>query len=195
MNDANGRESALITAIRTGDLVRLESLAASGAIDVDAADENGWTALCWAASRGNATAIDILARAGADVFKAGEDARTPYKIALAASHKEAADRLRKLEQAAGSDRERASSGAGEGRLYCKAYRVADLSRFPQWAAITSDGSIGSDEIVFLHQNYVVTRSIWHEKEPVLQNVTAEWRAFCEQDLGFKVPDDFDLMAV
>jgi len=192
---ANGKESGLIPAVKTGDLEQLAALIASAALDVDAVDENGWTALCWAASRGDTAAIDLLAQAGADVFKSGEDARTPYKIALAASHGEAAGRLREQEEAAGSDRQRVSSRAGEGRLYCKAYRVADLSRFPQWLVLTGESAPGSDEIVFLHQNYVVTRSIWHEKETVLRNVTSEWRTFCEQDLGFRVPDDFDLLAI
>lgn len=183
---------SLIAIVKANDLERLNELVQQGA-DVDVVDEHGWTALCWAASRGNTAVVDLLCRAGANVFKTGEDQRTPYKIALAASHRETASRLRDQEEAAGSDRERVSSRESEGRLYCKAYRVADLSRFPQWSAMTTSAALAPEDIVFVHQNYVVTRSIWHDKDVLSPHVTPEWRAFCDDDLGFKVPDDFDLM--
>jgi ankyrin repeat protein len=185
-------DSTIIEMVKANDLERLNGLVQQRA-DLDAVDENGWTALCWAASRGNSAAVDILCTAGANVFRTGEDKRTPYKIALAASHRETAKRLRELEEAAGSDCERISSRESESRLYCKAYRVAELIRFPQWSAMTNDAAPGPEEIVFVHQNYVVTRSIWHEKDVLVQNVTSEWRVFCANELGFKVPDDFDLM--
>lgn len=187
-------EATLIAAVQANDLERLKSLLARGDT-VDAADENGWTALCWAASRGNRVAVDVLADAGADVFKCAEDRRTPYKIALAASHRDTARRLRELEQIAGSDVDRISSRENESRLYCRAYRVAELSRFAQWNALCSDSSLAPEDPVFVHQNYVVTRSIWHDRDTVLSEVTPQWRAFCDQDLGFKVPDDCDLMSV
>src|SRR5262249_204036 len=143
--------------------------------------------------RGNTAAVDILSHAGADVFKVGEDRRTPYKIALAASHKETATRLRDLEAAAGSEQDRTSSREGERRLYCKAYRVADLSRFPGWRPLSGEAVLAPDDVVFLHQNYVVARAIWQDKDVLLPNVTPEWQRFCDEELGFKVPDDFDLM--
>lgn len=185
-------ESTIIAIVKANDLERLCALVQQGA-DLDAVDEHGWTALCWAASRGNTAAVDMLCHAGGNVFKAGEDKRTPYKIALAASHEDTARKLRDWEKAAGSDRERVSSRQSEGRLYCKAYRVADLSRFPEWSAMTHHAALAPEEIVFVHQNHVVTRSIWHDKDVLLQSVTPEWRVFCDDDLGFKVPDDFDLM--
>jgi ankyrin repeat protein len=186
------KEATIIALVQANDLERLHSLVQQGA-DLDAADENGWTALCWAASRGNAAAVDLLCHAGANVFKAGEDQRTPYKIALAASHRDTAKRLRELEEAAGSDRERVSSRQSEGRLYCKAYRVAELSGFPQWSALTKNAALAPEDIVFVHQHYVVTRSIWCDKDLLSHDVTPAWRAFCDDQLGFKVPDDLDLV--
>jgi hypothetical protein len=56
-----------------------------------------------------------------------------------------------------------------------------------------DATLTPEDVVFLHQNHVVTRSIWQDKDVVLQNVTPEWRTFCDDTLGFKAPDDFDLM--
>jgi hypothetical protein len=184
----------LLQAIKADDVAMLRTLIGEGA-DPDECDENGWTALCWAASRGNSAAVEVLCEAGANLFKCGDDHRTPYKIALAGSHREVARQLRELERASGSDLRKTSSGDNEGRLYCKAYTVAELSRFPQWPTLTGGVSVESDEPVFIHQNYVVTRSIWHDKDLLLTDVTAGWRAFCEQALGFKVPDDLDLIAV
>lgn len=186
------KETTIIAMVKANVLEGLDGLLQQGA-DLDGVDEQGWTALCWAASRGNSAAVDMLCHAGADVFKAGEDKRTPYKIALAASHRDTAKRLRELEEAAGTDRDQVSSCESEGRLYCKAYRVAELSRFPQWSTMTSHAALAAEDIVFVHQNYVVARAIWHDKDVLLQNVTPEWRAFCDDDLGFKVPDDIDLM--
>ena len=184
----------LLQAIKANDGETLRTLIREGA-DPDECDENGWTALCWAASRGNSDAVEILCDAGASLFKCGDDQRTPYKIALAGSHREVARRLRDLERASGSDLQKTSSGDSEGRLYCKAYTGAELSRFSEWSTLTGGVSIDSDELVFIHQNYIVTRSIWHDKDLLLTDVTAGWRAFCEQALGFKVPDDLDLIAV
>jgi ankyrin repeat protein len=186
--------STIIAMVKANDLEKLNDLVRLGA-DVDVVDEHGWTALCWAASRGNTAAVDLLCHAGANVFKTGEDQRTPYKIALAASHRETARRLRDLEEAAGSDRARVSSRESEGRLYCKAYRVADLRRFPQWDAMTNNATLAPEDIVFVHQNYAVTRSIWHDKEVVAQNAPPEWRVFCDADLAFKMPDDLDLITI
>ena len=191
----SNNELAIIGAVKANDTEALTALLARPAADPDEVDENGWTALCWAASQGNLTAVEILCRAGADVFKCGEDQRTPYKIALAASHRAVAQRLRESERATGSDLDLTSSRENEGRLYCKAYRTAELSQFPHWSALTTGEALAQEEPMFIHQNYVVTRSIWHDKDIVLANVTEEWKTFCDQHLGFRVPDDFDLLAV
>jgi len=86
-----------------------------------------------------------------------------------------------------------SSRESESRLYCKAYQVSDLNRFPGWSAMTNSVVLAPEEVVFVHHNYVVTRSIWHDKDVLLQQVTPEWQTFCDDDLKLKVPDDFDLM--
>lgn len=188
-------ESAVIAAVKANDTETLAALVVGPAADLDSVDENGWTALCWAASQGNLPATEVLCAAGANVFKCGEDQRSPYKIALAASHRAVAQRLREAERAAGGDLDRTSSRENEDRLYCKAFRAAELSQFPHWMQLIAGEAPAPEEPVFVHQNYVVTRSIWHDKDIVLANVTDEWRTFCVRTLGFRVPDDFDLLAV
>lgn len=190
-NTPVGEMESIIAVVKADDLAALRSHVRSG-LDLDAVDENGWTALCWAASRGYEAAVDVLCEAGADVFKTAEDLRTPYKIALAAAHVPTARRLREIELATDPEAARASSLETEGRSYCKAYPAEELLRFPQWSQLAIGHSMSTGESLFIHEDYVVTRSIWHEQDVVLNSVTPQWRAFCEQSLGFKVPDALDL---
>jgi hypothetical protein len=46
--------------------------------------------------------------------------------------------------------------------------------------------------VFLHHDYTVTQLGWRN-EKVLFDVTEEWKTFCHEQLGYHVPDDFDLI--
>ena len=43
------------------------------------------------------------------------------------------------------------------------------------------------------QDLTVTQSMFHNENVIMGTVTPQWRAFCTTELGFKVPDDFDLM--
>ncbi len=187
----------LIEAVKAGDSHQVETALASGA-DVNAAGpEQEWPALNYAAGRGDLGLVERLVQAGADVFRTGRDKRTPYQIAVAAGHAAVARYLAKAEASAGGDKERISSRQSETRPYCKAYYLKDLRRFAGWAqayagpeAVTG---LSDDSVVFVHQDLTVTQSMFHGEQVVLDRVTPDWRAFCVTDLGFKVPDDFDLM--
>lgn len=193
-------ELQIIEAVKEGNIARVRELIGSGA-DVNQQDEQGWAPLNFAASKGDLTIAKLLLEKGADVFQAGQDNRTPYMIALAASHLETAKLLREVE-------DQASDGklARPERSYCKAYYLKQLRTFPGWQKEEGNWRAGmagareedadpltSEGIVFIHEDYTVTQSMWPGENAIFTNVTPEWRAFCASELKFSVPGDLDLI--
>ncbi|HSR70513.1 MAG TPA: ankyrin repeat domain-containing protein [Acidobacteriota bacterium] len=169
--------------------------------DVNALDEQGWTLLNWAAGQGNLEAVKALLDRGADVHKRGSDNRTPYLIALAAGQAETARFLGEAEEESGGDSTRTSSRQSERRAYCKAIPLGALREFSDWTEPSGDGENGAqgqeasdDDIVFIHQDYSVTRSVLHGDSVIFSSQAPEWKFFCRESLGFEVPSDLDLMA-
>jgi hypothetical protein len=78
------------------------------------------------------------------------------------------------------------------RKYCTAYHLGDLRRYPSWSSEAQD--LSDDDVVFLHQDYTVTKSIWAGEDVVFDNVTDQWKEFCNTQLQFAVPDALDLIA-
>lgn len=195
----NLTNTPLIEAVRSGEASKVKDLINSGA-DVNQPGEQGWTPLNWAAGKGYLEITTLLVENGADVFKTGRDQRTPYMIALAAGHAGVVQFLGQAEDSV--------KGEKPGRLqrvYCKAYHVQDFRRFADWkesrinwkttddADKGADAEFADDDIFFIHQDYVVTESIWANENVIFNNVTPEWQDFCHSVLGFKVPDDLDLI--
>jgi uncharacterized protein len=196
------KNTPLIEAIRSGQLDTLRELLASGA-EVNEQGEQGWTPLNWAAGKGDLDMVKLLVENGADVFKIGRDQRTPYMIALAAGRVEAAKFLLQTEdQVEGRNLNRPT------RRYCKAYHLRELRQFPSWNENLINGkekkernedkkdddpTFSDSDIVFLHQDYTVTQSMWHGENVIFSEVTSMWLEFCSQVLAFKVPDDLDLI--
>jgi len=193
----------MIDAVKAGDLEIIQQLIASD-IDINQQDEQGWTPLNWAAGKGDITIVNLLIEKGADVTKVGRDLRTPYMIALAAGHAEVVKLLREAERNVGVSSQRE-------RLYCKAYHLGDLRQFPYWAESkinwkekggkkesddteSEDKEFSNDGIVFLHQDFTVTQSMWINENVIFNQVTPEWEQYCTNTLKFKVPDDLDLIA-
>lgn len=189
----------LIDAVKTGQLAKVEEVLNSGA-DIHQQDEQGWTPLNWAAGRGDLEIVRLLLDRGADVFRVGRDRRTPYKIAVAARHVEVARLLKEAEQAV-------NGNGGDSSLtnYARAYLLGDLRKFSGWreekikkaAPADENGSsseLSDSDVVFLHQDFTVTELIWPGENVIFNQTTPEWQQFCEQELKFKVPDDFDLIA-
>ena len=188
----------LIEAVKTGQLAKVEAALNAGA-DVQQQDEQGWTPLNWAAGKGNVEIVSLLLDRGADVFRTGRDQRTPYKIAVAAKHTDVARLLKKAEQAAN-----AASGDAKSRDYARAYLLGDLRKFSDWreersGTIPADENgnsheLSDDDVVFLQEDFTVTELIWPGENVIFSQTTPEWIDFCTQELQFKVPDDFDLIA-
>lgn len=185
-------ESALIEAVRAGEVGRVERLIRAGA-DVDQQDEYGWTPMSHAAGRGDLPMVRLLAESGADVFKAGRDQRAPYKIAVAAHHVEVARYLKEAEGRVG--------GARAGELpYCEAYALEELRKFPRWPwreiEQKDDGGSGRPAnagVMFVHEDFTVTESVWDGRNVIPDQAEPCWKEFCRDALGFRPPDDIDLI--
>lgn len=191
----------LIDAVKTDQLAKVEEVLNSGA-DIHEQDEQGWTALNWAAGKGNLDMVRLLLARGADVFRVGRDQRTPYKIALAAKHAEVARLLKETE-----DKANGTSGDSSVKNYARAYLLRDLRKFSDWreekinwketVPASENGNspeLSDDDIVFLHQDFTVTHLIWPGENVIFNQVTPEWSSFCAQELQYRVPDALDLIA-
>jgi hypothetical protein len=198
----------LIEAVKGGDTSKVLKLIEAGDDVNGHGDEQEWTPLNYAAGKGNLDMVKLLVDKGADVFNVGRDRRTPYQIAVAASRVEVARYLQVAEEKAGGDKDKISSRAWEDRPYCKAYHLRDLRRFPQWtesridwkdkedeeeASADGDKEFSDDDIVFIHQDFTVTQSMWHDENIIFNAVTPAWKEFCQSELEFRVPTDFDLI--
>jgi hypothetical protein len=198
-------EMELVEAVKSGNRDSIKELIESGT-EVNRQDKQGWTALNWAAAKGNLDVVELLLQHGADPFEVGRDLRTPAMIALAAGQAEVVRVLRQKEaQLKGQD-----AGQSE-RKYYAAYHLGDLRRYPAWAenklnghAASNNGQAGEGEqaesqglsdndVVFLHQDYKVTKSIWSDEDVIFSDVTEQWKDFCKTELRFAVPDELDLI--
>ena len=200
----------LIEAVKAGDYETAEKLIEKG-VDINQQDQQGWTPLNFAAGKGSLSLVKLLVEKGAEVFRTGRDLRTPYMIALAAGRVEVVKYLRAIEQTyPGKKME------GSQLKYCKAYQLGRLRKYPAWneSRIVRrqnnqdtnetdrlnpsnkrfvDGSLTDDKVVFIHQDYSVTDSIWHNENILFAGVDAAWKKFCTDVLMFKIPDDLDLI--
>lgn len=187
----------LLESIRAGNLAEVEAALAKD-LALNAQDEYGWTALCWAAGGGNADIVRTLLARGADIGLCGQDQRTPYLIALAAGHRDAAQLLAQAQQRLRSGAGKHTDGSEQQRPYCRAYPLAALQQFAHWPR-SGDGERAAmpaqdaDAIVFLHRDFSVTGSIWAGESVIFDDVSDDWRTFCVQQLQFSAPTDLDLL--
>lgn len=187
----------LIEHVRAGEHAKVEALIKDGA-DVNQQDDQGWTPLNYAAGKGDLPMVKLLVENGADIFKVGRDQRDPYLIALAAGRVSVARYLRDLEASYPGEKPQRPE-----RAYCKAYHLQDLRGFPCWSESrinwkSAEGGDASaapfpeDKVVFIHQDFTVTESMWHGENVIFDQVDSDWVEFCTHALEFKVPDDLDL---
>ena len=84
--------------------------------------------------------------------------------------------------------------------YCKAYPIAKLHEFSDWAKYyrgpeKAVDSVNSEEdYLFLQENFTVTKGIFLDEEIVFDNVTSEWEDFWKNTLNFEVPADVSAMS-
>jgi hypothetical protein len=94
--------------------------------------------------------------------------------------------LKEAEQAA-------NGGSDDSSLtnYAQAYLLGDLRKFSGWREEKTE--LTDSDVVFLHQDLTVTQLIWPGENVLFNQQTPEWQQFCEQQLHFRVPTDFDLV--
>jgi hypothetical protein len=178
-------EPQLIEAAKAGDVNRVQALIEDG-VDLEQKDDYGWTALNWVAGRGDSAIVLLLLKAGVNAVNSGRDLRTPYQIALATAQVEVASLLQQAEQNSGITSEISA------RPYCKAYPVKVFDYNPVgWFARQA---LADDAVVYLHQDFSVTASMWHGEDVVFDRVSEDWRSYCRDRLGFHVPTDLELAA-
>lgn len=184
-------EMDLIEAVKSGHKDSVREAIEAGA-EVNQQDKQGWTPLNWAAGKGDLEIVKLLLERGADPFLVGRDLRTPQMIALAAGRSDVVKALRRAE----AELKGADANSPE-RKYCSAVYLKDLRRYPAWAENGTDSNgkqpLHDDNVVFLHGDYSVTRSIWANEDVVFDKVTDQWKDFCNSELQFAVPDDLDLI--
>lgn len=88
--------------------------------------------------------------------------------------------------------------------YCKAYLVKDFRSYDGWKEnlanllphVVEEGGeetevqreeLKDDDILYLQENYVVTDGIFKEQNIIFDDITDEWKKFCEEKLGFEIP--------
>ena len=194
---------SLIEIVKAGDYVEAEKSIKMGS-DINQQDEQGWTPLNFAAGKGDISMVRLMVENGADIFKMGRDRRTPYMIALGAGRVSVMKYLKEVESQFSAEKPSSLN-----RKYCKAYPLSHLRQYPMWSESRinwkgrnngngdSNGedapAFADDKIVFVHQDFTVTESIWHDENVIFNNVDSAWREFCATSLKFKCPDDFDFI--
>jgi hypothetical protein len=88
--------------------------------------------------------------------------------------------------------------------YCKAYYVERFRAYKGWKEDVSDlrtvtkevdgkdveiekTSLAERDILYLHDNYVVTDGIFKDENVVFDAVDDAWKEFCTKELEFQIP--------
>lgn len=81
--------------------------------------------------------------------------------------------------------------------YCSGFLVSDLRKFPGFqpnlaGLRPADGGaaerrdLADDDVLFLHEDLVVTDGHWRDQNVVFESADEAWRTFCSAELGFAV---------
>lgn len=77
------------------------------------------------------------------------------------------------------------------RKYSKAYYLKDLRKFSGWEEMDrpDKDELEDDTIVFVQDNFTVVKDCFEEEDYIYNDVTDEWKEFCEKELKFEIPED------
>ncbi len=194
-----GRDTRLVDAVKAQDRTLVVKLLDEGCAIHQRAEQD-WTPLNFAAGKGDLGMVELLVERGADVTVVGRDQRRPSAIARAAGHKKVLEFLTGIEKRLGVWEDPLNT-----RPYCKAYYLRDLRKFSGWAEERKNWKINrywseamkadfekpleDADVVFVHHDLVVTRSMWRDEHVIYDAITPAWQEFCHSRLGFRIPDD------
>ncbi|MGD1913643.1 MAG: hypothetical protein ACFB2X_23240 [Rivularia sp. (in: cyanobacteria)] len=87
--------------------------------------------------------------------------------------------------------------------YCKAYSLNKLRKFHQWKEysentrkekkvidadeVEKNRKLTDDDFLYVQENYIVTDGIFKDENIIFDNVTPEWKEFCQKTLEFEIP--------
>lgn len=77
--------------------------------------------------------------------------------------------------------------------YCKAYKLEDLRKYPQWGELADESGkeLDDDSIVYIEETLIVTSNCLEldkKEDYLVTDPTPEWETFCKGELEFQVPD-------
>ncbi|GHO82460.1 hypothetical protein [Dictyobacter formicarum] len=78
------------------------------------------------------------------------------------------------------------------RKYCKAYHISEMRQFVNWKEKQEEGEseLADDAVVYLWDDFTVVRSpIIPDKGLIFDEITDEWKNFCQTTLNFAIPED------
>ena len=89
--------------------------------------------------------------------------------------------------------------------YCKAYLVSDLKEYDGWdpdlgalrqpepekpdEEVEERTELQDDDILYIQENLTVTDGIFKDENVVFTDDGDAWKTFCEEELGFEIPED------
>ena len=84
--------------------------------------------------------------------------------------------------------------------YCKAYHITNFREYKTWKEkaenarlekkevdgkeIESPRELTEEDFLYLHENYIVTDGIYLDENIIFDDVTGEWKEFCDNTLKF-----------
>ena len=200
-NKPSERDVRVCDAVKAADYDLVRKLVKEQGGNVHQRAEQDWTPLNFAAGKGDLEMVKLLVEElGAEVTAVGRDRRRPSAIARAANRKEVVSYFTQKEK-----ERNVWEDPLKWRPYCKAHYLRDLRKFPAWTEKRDNWKINKywsddikadfekpfadDDVVFIHDDLTVTKSMWRGEHVIFDSVSPEWEAFCKTELKFVIPEE------
>ncbi|HTK06075.1 MAG TPA: hypothetical protein VL485_02815 [Ktedonobacteraceae bacterium] len=77
------------------------------------------------------------------------------------------------------------------RRYCRVYHLGELRKFPGWKEneVEHKATFSDETPVYLWDDFTVVESPIVDQGNLFDDVTSQWKEFCQQTLEFTLPED------